>query len=157
MRLDDLFALVSKEDILFSFCPMPDKLLGYYSKTYLPPVILLSNKLRNKLTLQKVILGEELGHHFTASCLCHFSNGSIPAKLQIKNRIEHKALWWATQHLVPFDHFVKAVNSGLTLTYELAECFDVTSRFMGTSIRLYNQKKRAQMDKLLKYKLHELV
>ena len=154
--LNKLFTLVEKENILFSFCPMSDKLFGFYSRTYSPPVILLSNKLKNNLTLQKVILAEELGHHFTISCMRHYSDASIFAKLQIKDRIEHKAFWWAVQYLVPFESFVEAVNSGLTLTYELAEHFDVTERFMGISIRLYQQKKKEQMDKLLKYKLQEL-
>lgn len=155
--LNDLFSLLDKENILFSFCPMPERLLGYYSRTYLPPVILLSNKLKNTFILQKVILAEELGHHYSGACIRHFSNGSIPAKLQIKNKIEHKALWWAVQYLVPFESFVEAVNSGLTLTYELSQHFQVTERFMGTSIRLYNQKKKLKMDKLLKYNLLELI
>lgn len=155
--LDNLFFLVDEEDILFSFCPMPNKLLGYYSRTYLPPVILLSNILKRNRILQKVILAEELGHHYSGACIRHFSNGSIPAKLQIKNKIEHKALWWAVQYLVPFESFVEAVNSGLTLTYELSQHFQVTERFMGTTIRLYSQKKKFEMKALIKHKLNELL
>lgn len=155
--LDSLFELVQKENILFSFCQMPHKLLGYYSRSYLPPVILLSNKLTNHFILQKVILAEELGHHFTASCMGHFSNGNVSAKLQIKNRIERKALWWAVQKLVPFELFVKAVNSGLIFTHELAEHFDVTERFMGTCIRLYNEKRNTETNALIKHTLQELL
>ena len=58
----------------------------------------------------------------------------------IYNKYDQLALWWATQHLVPFESLTKAINSGIHFTHELAEHFDVTERFMATVIGLYRNK-----------------
>lgn len=135
-----LFFLAEKEKILVRFFPLPADLLGaYYYTSDKKPVIILHNKLKSNRKLLRCILAEELGHHFTANYnLLAFAR----AGLYDRNKCEHKAIWWATKYLVPMDKLIETVNSGLFSTWELAEHFDVTERFMGTSLILYFQKKR---------------
>ena len=137
---DSLFQYAKDLDIIVSFCEMPKHVLGYYSRTFLPPVILLSNRLKTNRRLLRVILAEEIGHHVTGACISHPANSEIPPMLQIKNKHDHIAIWWATQHLIPISSLIKAIESGLFFTHELAEYFDVTERFMGTSLKLYFEK-----------------
>ena len=68
-------------------------------------------------------------------------------------KYEKLAIFWAVEYLMPLDKLIEAINSGLFLTHEIAEYFDVTCRFAGTGIKLYFEKRRNAMLKLLKLKL----
>lgn len=154
---EKLYALAEKENILIGFFNLPWKILGaYYHIKPDPPVILLDKKIEHQRRLLRCVLAEELGHHFTTGFdLIAFTRSN---KAYIAEKYEKLALYWAVEYLIPFYELIDAVNSGLILTYELAEYFDVTERFMGTCLRLYQQKKKKQMDRLLlKYKPHELM
>ena len=142
---EDLFSLAEKEKILVRFFSLPADLLGaYYHTSDKKPVIILHNKLKSNRKLLRCILAEELGHHFTTSYnLLAFAR----AGLYDRNKCEHKAIWWATKYLVPLNELIAAANSGLFSTWELAEHFNVTERFMWTSLRLYCEKNKTKMVK----------
>jgi Zn-dependent peptidase ImmA (M78 family) len=137
---DKLFEIAKSENILVEFCDFPKNGLGFYSRTYKPPVILLSNKIKFNTTLLRVILAEELGHHFTGAVISS-SCSNITSQEQLRNRIEQKALWWATCYLVPLEELIQLISTQKLLPCEIAKHFNVTKRFICTAITLYIQKR----------------
>lgn len=136
---DTLFLLAASENIECRFAFLPAPFLGLYdSRPGETPVILLHNDLKNNRRLLRCILAEELGHHFTSSgSLLVFARSD---KACVAMKQERAALWWAVQRLVPKSALTAAIAGGTILTYELAEHFEVTERFMGTALRLYKLK-----------------
>jgi Zn-dependent peptidase ImmA (M78 family) len=136
---NDLFEIAEKENVLVDFVELPWDILGvYYYVEPDPPVILLHKKTEHRRRLLRCVLAEELGHHFTTAFdLIAFARSN---KAYMARKYEKKAILWAVEYLIPLDKLVAAVNSGLFLTHELAEYFDVTCRFMGTGINLYYEK-----------------
>ena len=155
--LTELYTLAASEGIGVEFVLLPRPLLGLYDyRPGEPPFILLHNKLQNDRKLLRCVFAEELGHHFTGvgnlmAFTCADSKCTYSAQ-----KYERLAIWWAIGYLIPFDKLVQAVNSGIFLTWKLAEYFDVTERFMGLSIKLYNQKKGGLMIKKLKIMPEEI-
>jgi hypothetical protein len=137
---EGLFEIAAAEGIGVKFIKLPAPLLGLYdSRPGEPPMILLHEKTRKDQKLFRCIFAEEIGHHFTlARNIMAFAVSSR----YIYNKYDQLALWWATQHLVPFESLAKAINSGIYFTHELAEHFDVTERFMESSLKLYYEKAR---------------
>lgn len=147
---DELFSLAEKENILVEFYSLPRDILGVYyhilSKT---PIILLHKKIEHSRRLLRCIFAEELGHHFKPAI-----NVNLLAFARTKKcmhaKYEKLAIFWAVEYLMPLDRLAEAVNSGLFLTHDIAEFFDITERFAGTGIKLYLEKKGDVMLKLLK-------
>ena len=133
---DDLLSLAHAEGIICRYVRLPAPFLGLYdARPEEPPLILLHENLENNRRLLRCIFAEELGHHFTSSGnLLAFARSD---KIYVTLKQEKNAIWWAVQHLVPISALTSAIQKGLILTNELAEHFNVTERFMGTSIRLY--------------------
>lgn len=140
-----LFDLIAQEGILLEFEALPPPLLGLYdNRPGDPPVIVIHKKNRHHRRLLRCILAEELGHHYTsAGNLMAFARSTAYRHQVMKQ--ERAALWWATRRLIPLDKLVHTVNKGILVTYELAERFDVTERFMGTALRLYLEKRRHEL------------
>ena len=153
----ELYTLAASEGVGVEFALLPRPLLGLYDyRPGEPPFILLHNKLQNDRKLLRCVFAEELGHHFTGvgnlmAFTCTDNKCTYSAQ-----KYERLAIWWAIEYLIPFDKLVQAVNSGIFLTWKLAEYFDVTERFMGLSIKLYNQKKGGLMIKKLKIMPEEI-
>ena len=147
--LSELFALAEKEDIIIRYTILPSDILGvYYSVCGKLPVILLDESVRICRKLTRCILAEELGHHFTCGI-----NLMVFARHQryITEKYERLALWWATKYLLPWEElFSVTTDNGDFTVPELAEHFDVTERFMWTSLKLYNEKMPRQMNRLNK-------
>ena len=136
---DDLFSLAHAEGIICRYVNLPAPFLGLYdARPEEPPLILLHENLKNNRRLLRCILAEELGHHFTSSGGLLVFARSDRACVAVKQ--ERLALWWAVQQLVPLSSLISAIEGGFILTHELAEHFDVTERFMGTSVRIYFEK-----------------
>lgn len=151
-----LFDLADSEGISCRFVFMPKPFLGLYdnrSGDY--PLILLHENLKKNHYLLRCILAEELGHHFTSSGdLLAFARTD---KACVAFKQERQATWWAVQYLVPIRTLANAINSGLFLTWELAEYFKVTERFMGTSLCFYLERKGDELVKLLQRLPYEIM
>ncbi|NLL58134.1 MAG: ImmA/IrrE family metallo-endopeptidase [Firmicutes bacterium] len=152
----DLFNLAEKEGILVDFYYLPCDILGaYYHAKNKPPVILLHKNIKHHRRLLRCIFAEELGHHFKSV----YGNNYLffaRAGKYLAAKYEKLAIFWAVEYLMPLDRLAEAVNSGLFLTHEIAEFFDVTELFAGTGIKLYFEKRRDYMVKLLKKLPEEL-
>lgn len=91
----------------------------------------MDKSVRDGSVEERVHLAHELGHCSTGA----FYNAYSPADLRQKH--ENKADKWAITHLVPEQEFRKAVRSGITEPWHLAELFDVTVQFMMKAICYY--------------------
>lgn len=77
-------------------------------------------------------LAHEMGHCMTES----FYEGYSP--FEIREKHEYKANAWAVNEIVPFAELCKAVKKGYRELWELAEHFNVSSRFMEKAITIHS-------------------
>jgi len=81
-------------------------------------------------------LAEELGHHYTST------GNSLPVKCSSYrqkmniSRSEYQARKWAALELIPLNMIKKALASGITEVWELAEEFGVTEDVARFRMRL---------------------
>jgi len=151
-----LYDLAKSEGVLIDFYEFPDPILGaYYHKGNKPPVILLHKKIMRQKRLFRCVFAEELGHHFTTGFdLMYFARSD---KQYIVAKYEKLAIFWAVEYLMPLDKLIKTVNSGFSLTHEIAEFFDITVRFAGTGIKLYYEKLGLEFLNMFKNPPHEII
>jgi Zn-dependent peptidase ImmA (M78 family) len=129
MGINKLFQLANKEHIRINFFPM--KSVVAFS---MPNEIVINpRKIHSRIEL-KECMAHELGHHE------RYAFYSILSTYETKSRQEEKATRWATQFLIPKDEIKKAVKSGCTELWQLAEYFDVSERFMLEAIRVHRAK-----------------
>lgn len=112
--------------------------LGLYTHIpYMPPVIGLDTMLNANRRLQRCVMAEELGHHFTSSgeriAKRHYSTQD---RLSI-DKTEYKALRWAANYLIPENDLLDALKEGLYEVWELADHFEVTEDMMRFRMRLF--------------------
>ena len=79
----------------------------------------------------KAKLAHELGHCVTGA----FYN--IYSPLDVRRKHENTADKWAIKKLIPKDELKKAVDSGITEYYALAEYFDVPEQYIRKAVSLY--------------------
>ena len=145
---EKLFLLAENEGIGCAFFDLPYPLLGLYDYRHNEiPMILLDSSLKTDRKLLRCVLSEEIGHHFTTS-----QNIMVFSRKDnyVYMKYEKLALWWATKYLMPLKELIKVINSGLFLTYEIAEHFEVTERFAGIGLKLYIEKENRALIKGLK-------
>jgi hypothetical protein len=145
-----LIEMAEKEGIIIRHCILPGDILGvYYAVCCRDPVILLHEDIINCNKLHRCILAEEIGHHFT--CGLNLVAFARQQKTYVTEQYERDALWWATKELVPWHELVGAVvDDKLLHSYELSSHFQVTERFLGTSLALYNEKLPRKMNMINK-------
>ncbi len=80
---------------------------------------------------ERVHLAHELGHCETGAFY------SLCSDAQIRARCENRADRWAIKTLVPAPALLRALESGTTDLWELAELFDVTEDFMRKAVNHY--------------------
>lgn len=97
----------------------------------IPGAVALNPQSIGSVKEEKVILAHELGHHFRNSFY------DISSTYELRERQEARADRWAVENLVPWDELQKAIDSGHTELYDLAEYFDVTEEFMKRVIKTY--------------------
>lgn len=93
--------------------------------------IALSNHLSGRD--EKTNLAHELGHCEYGGFYNYYSPFSI------RSKSEYKANKWAYIHIVPLTEISRAIRSGNSSIYELAEYFDVTEQFMTNAIQFYTE------------------
>jgi len=100
---------------------------------YINNEIILSDDLVTQAE-KKVVLAEELGHHF-----CNY--GNIIDQNDIRNRKEeYRGKKWAYKKLVTFEKIVEAFEIGITCRYCLAEYLGVTEKFLANAVEFYHNK-----------------
>lgn len=108
---------------------MQPRIKGLYSDN-----VIWINKSIISITEKKCVLGEELGHHYTSS-------GDILEQNNIVNRKQElRARRWAYNKLIPLEMFIRAHQSNIANTYELADFLNVTEDFLNDAVQWYISK-----------------
>lgn len=81
--------------------------------------------------LKRTCLAHEIGHCVTGSFYNRYAAASV------RGKCEYKADKWAFCHIVPKDRLHKAMQSGYTEPWQLAEYFCVTDDFMMDALAYY--------------------
>mgnify|MGYP002622676776 CR=1 FL=1 len=82
---------------------------------------------------EKEKAAHEGGHCYTGS---FYSPGE---DFFMRQRYENRADAWAIKKLVPKDEFERAISTGYTDPWQLAEYFDVSCEFMHKAITFYSK------------------
>ncbi|MDG0765417.1 ImmA/IrrE family metallo-endopeptidase [Bacillus halotolerans] len=118
--------LIESEDTVTVF---EKKLSRRIKGLYSDGIVWINKKLSN--TEKRVVLAEELGHHFTTA-------GQILDQSTIQNRKQElRARNWAYKKLVPLNKIVQAHKAGIKNRYELAEFLNVTEKFLDEALKRY--------------------
>lgn len=120
-KLQQLYNLCDAEGIKIEFATLPYDLLGLYfnEKRSLPVIGLHKCLEKNNLKLLEV-LGEELGHYYT-TCGNHVGPYPIYRNRLVLNKVEEKAMRWATNYLIPKDELLYALSKNITSLYDLSD------------------------------------
>ena len=157
--MNRLFDIVNAENIHLLYTNLLtstyNKLYGlYFFDEGHGPSILLEKTLDKPecSRLHKCVLGEELGHYFTApqtNIFRIYGSCSVEYLDKIQQaRDERKALEWASNFLIPNVEFNRAVSEGCKNVYDLAEHFQVTEWFVYRKLGIIKAKYREQGIKL---------
>ncbi|WP_052299146.1 ImmA/IrrE family metallo-endopeptidase [Thermaerobacter marianensis] len=120
--------MAATEGILVEYVPLlPSKgLLGLYLRTPHGAAIVLDSSLPANPRLERCVMAEELGHHFTVPVTSTFVACTSATARTSYRRDEARALRWACDHLMPLDQFLQAMREGVSTVEELADYFYVT-------------------------------
>lgn len=124
-KLQALFDLCDEEGILIDYNYLPNNILGLYiKKPNLPTIIGIDKSIENNKLKLIEILSEELGHHFTTTG--EFVGPFYHYKDRINlNKIEEKAIRWATEFLIPLDEFMRTIKQGISSMNDLIESLEL--------------------------------
>ena len=108
-KLEKLYKLIEKENIKLEILnSLPDHIDGMYLKSESSyPIIVINKKIENDSMKFKIVLAEELGHHFTSVGDSRVMFNSYTRRLQL-DKAEIKALKWATEYILPIDKLKEA-------------------------------------------------
>ena len=126
MNILELYDLAAENNI-----QIDHKQLKTMQSFALPGNIAIDLSQLQTLAETKVCLSHELGHEFKNA----FYN--LRNTFETRERQEERANRWAVHNLLPVSDLKRAVESGITEVWELAEHFDVTEDFIRDALRLY--------------------
>lgn len=120
--------MVEREGILVLYRQLDPAsgLLGLYIREECGAAIVLDTSLTSNPRLERCVLAEELGHHYTAPITSVFTAYASATFRTSHSRDEARALRWACDYLMPVDKFLRALREGVTSVEDLADLFDVT-------------------------------
>ena len=125
-KLEKLYKLIERENIKLEILDsLPDHIDGMYLKSESSyPIIVINKKLENDSMKFKIVLAEELGHHFTSVGDSSVMFNSYAKRLQL-DKAEIQALKWATEYILPIDKlkpaFLKMHNRQIDSIYNELE------------------------------------
>lgn len=130
MKLEMLFNLIEKENIIIEYVDFSPTIQGIYYKAdgYLPIIGINENIVSNR-KLFACVLAEELGHHFTSIGDSSAEYYSLVGRINL-NRTELAALKWATEYLLSLDEIVHAIKKGFENIEGLSDFLCVTDEFL---------------------------
>lgn len=138
--MDEMLSIADSENIKVHFFDFSGPVKGIYiAKPNLPIIIGLDNSLKDNLPLQRSVLAEELGHHFTSSGYCLCRNFYDYADRIGICKTENKALRWAAKFLISDNDLISALKEGINTNGYLAEHFTVTLEIIVIRLNLLEQ------------------
>lgn len=93
----------------------------------------LDNNQISTSTEEKEVLAEELGHYY-CNALYYLDSDKI-----LRDKCETRAMKWAYSVLIPLKKLKEKIAQGFNL-YDLADYFDVDTRYMINCIDFYTEK-----------------
>ncbi len=132
MEVLDMYKIAENEkiDILnYNWSNSKAKIFEIENKYY----IALDNKQITNNIEEKEILAEELGHYY-CNALYYIDSDKVQ-----KDKCEFRAMKWAYSVLVPLQRLKEKLTQGFNL-YELADYFNVDSKYMIECINFYAEK-----------------
>lgn len=132
MEVLDMYKIAENEkiDILnYKWSNSKAKIFEINNKYY----IALDNKQIVTNIEEKEILAEELGHYY-CNALYYIDSDKVQ-----KDKCEFRAMKWAYSVLVPLQKLKEKLTQGFNL-YELADYFNVDSKYMIECINFYAEK-----------------
>lgn len=130
MKLEMLFNLTKKEDIIIEYVDFSPTIQGlYYKADGCPPIIGINENIVSNKKLFTCVLAEELGHHFTSIGDTTAEYYSFTDRINL-NKTELIALKWATEYLLPLNEIINAIKKGITNMKELSDFLNVTDEFL---------------------------
>ncbi len=132
MDVLDMYKIAENEkiDILnYNWSNSKAKIFEIENKYY----IALDNKQITNNIEEKEILAEELGHYY-CNALYYIDSDKVQ-----KDKCEFRAMKWAYSVLVPLQRLKEKLTQGFNL-YELADYFNVDSKYMIECINFYAEK-----------------
>lgn len=126
--MERLLRIAESEGIYVDYFPLqPTKgVLGLYVRDERGPAIILDTSLPANPRLERCVMAEELGHHFTVPTTSVFAAFPSATLRTSHLRDEARALRWACDQLMPVDQFLQALREGVTSVEDLADYFFVT-------------------------------
>ncbi len=132
MEVLDMYKIAENEkiDILnYNWSNSKAKIFEIENKYY----IALDNKQITNNIEEKEVLAEELGHYY-CNALYYIDSDKVQ-----KDKCEFRAMKWAYSVLVPLQRLKEKLTQGFNL-YELADYFNVDSKYMIECINFYAEK-----------------
>jgi len=126
--MEGLLAICDAQGISVSYQPLaPERgLLGMYIRDGERAGIILDVSLRSQPRLERTVMAEEVGHHFTVGPGSIFViHRSYHTAIGL-SRADELALRWGADYLVPTPALAEAIRQGLRTYEELADHFDTT-------------------------------
>lgn len=126
--MEGLLAICDVQGISVSYQPLaPERgLLGMYIRDGERAGIILDVSLRSQPRLERTVMAEEVGHHFTVGPGSIFViHRSYHTAIGL-SRADELALRWGADYLVPTPALAEAIRQGLRTYEELADHFDTT-------------------------------
>ena len=140
MKLEMLFDLIEKENIIVEYVDFSPTIQGiYYKADGCLPIIGINENIVSNKKLFTCVLAEELGHHFTsigdstAECYSFADRTNL-------NKTELAALRWAAGYLLPLDEIVNSIKKGIENIDDLSDSLGVTDEFLLKRFRIIARK-----------------
>ncbi|OUM99339.1 MAG: hypothetical protein BAA04_09760 [Firmicutes bacterium ZCTH02-B6] len=127
--MEGLLAICAAEGVSVSYQPLaPERgLMGMYIRDGQRAGIILDVSLQSQPRLERTVMAEEVGHHFTVGqgsiFVIHFSYHTAIGL----SRADELALRWGADYLVPTPALAEAIRDGLRNYDELADHFNTTA------------------------------
>ena len=130
MKLEMLFNLVERENIIVEYVDFSPTIQGiYYKVDGCLPIIGINENIISDKKLFTCVLAEELGHHFTSIGDSSAEYYSLTDRVNL-NKTEAAALKWAAEYLLPLDEIVNAIKKGIKNIDDLSDFLGVTDEFL---------------------------
>ena len=132
-NMEALFDKLRDENITLKYATLPGDIKGIYLNDGQPSIIINKAiiRLEHEPYLQRCIIAEQLGHHYTSKNSAFYCAANFPFWLLGQDKIKTRALTWSALYLIPYRALKTAKDKEkLYLLTDLAEYFQVTKELL---------------------------